>query len=127
MQASTSFDWQPPTKKFSLHLCPGILHHQPTMRATGPWTILLSQAGRYALGFPANNLHHNAKLTCQAFLQSYIHGQFLLRYEPEAVALYTSQGYETASSKRLMRATVLASDFAGEQAWELMFFMVILG
>jgi hypothetical protein len=34
--------------------------------------------------------------------------------EPDAVALLTSHGYETPSSKHLMRMTVLASDILSE-------------
>ncbi|XP_075264114.1 uncharacterized protein LOC142356005 [Convolutriloba macropyga] len=37
--------------------------------------------------------------------------QAISMLEPEAVALGTSHGYETESSKRLMRASVIASDF----------------
>ena len=43
-------------------------------------------------------------------MQSWLHGQILLRYEPEAVELIKSHGYETASSKRIMRLVVLLSD-----------------
>ncbi|KAH7442377.1 hypothetical protein KP509_03G085700 [Ceratopteris richardii] len=42
--------------------------------------------------------------------QSFFHGLVLDRFEPESVALHTSRGYETPSSKRLMRWTVLTSD-----------------
>jgi len=42
--------------------------------------------------------------------QSFIHGKWLQAFEPEAVALLHSHGYETASSKLLMRLTVLVSD-----------------
>ncbi|KAF5828838.1 ALG6, ALG8 glycosyltransferase family-domain-containing protein [Dunaliella salina] len=42
--------------------------------------------------------------------QSFIHGKWLQAFEPGAVALLRSHGYETASSKLLMRLTVLASD-----------------
>ncbi len=61
----------------------------------------------------AYRLMHKAPLTDTDHAQSYVHGQLLLRYEPQAIALGASNGYETPSSKRLMRATVLASDFAG--------------
>ncbi|KAJ9515807.1 hypothetical protein QJQ45_008647 [Haematococcus lacustris] len=44
--------------------------------------------------------------------QSWLHGQWLAAVEPKAVALTSSHGYESSSSKRVMRATVLASDLA---------------
>eukprot|EP00951_Prasinocladus_malaysianus_P048170 scaffold655430_cov70-Prasinocladus_malaysianus.AAC.1 len=37
--------------------------------------------------------------------QSWVYGKAISLVEPEAVALTTSRGYETASSKRLMRAS----------------------
>lgn len=42
--------------------------------------------------------------------QSLLHGLALNAIEPESVALHTSRGYETPSSKLLMRWTVLSSD-----------------
>eukprot|EP00250_Pteridium_aquilinum_P008093 c17665_g1_i1 orf=164-1666(+) len=42
--------------------------------------------------------------------QSLFHGLALNAFEPAAVALHTSRGYETPSSKLLMRWTVLTSD-----------------
>ncbi|GLJ43800.1 hypothetical protein SUGI_0911850 [Cryptomeria japonica] len=42
--------------------------------------------------------------------QSYVHGLALQALEPQSVALHTSRGYETPSSKLLMRWTVLSSD-----------------
>lgn len=39
-----------------------------------------------------------------------MHGQLIKQFEPQAVELYKSQGYETQSSKYLMRLTVLLSD-----------------
>lgn len=47
-------------------------------------------------------------------LQSWVHGQLIKQFEPEAVELYKSQGYETPSSKHLMRLTVLLSDVLSE-------------
>ncbi|KAJ9515793.1 hypothetical protein QJQ45_008688 [Haematococcus lacustris] len=44
--------------------------------------------------------------------QSWLHGHWLAAVEPKAVALTSSHGYESSSSKRVMRATVLASDLA---------------
>ncbi|KDD76692.1 ALG6, ALG8 glycosyltransferase, partial [Helicosporidium sp. ATCC 50920] len=43
--------------------------------------------------------------------QSWLHGRWMHRMEPESVALLSSRGYESASSKLLMRMTVLSSDF----------------
>ena len=45
-------------------------------------------------------------------LQSWAHGLFVRAFDPEAVALVTSRGYESAWSKTLLRGTVLASDLA---------------
>jgi alpha-1,3-glucosyltransferase len=45
--------------------------------------------------------------------QSWLCGKFIEYFEPKAVALKTSQGYETATSKLLMRITVLISDLLG--------------
>ena len=42
--------------------------------------------------------------------QSYAHGLLVRAFEPAAVELGTSVGYETESSKDLLRATVLVSD-----------------
>ena len=46
--------------------------------------------------------------------QSWAHGQMLLRLEPEAVQLVKSHGYETDSSKLVMRMTVILSDVLGK-------------
>ncbi len=46
-------------------------------------------------------------------MQSWLCGKVLEIWEPEAVALRTSWGYETHSSKVLMRWTVLAFDLLG--------------
>jgi alpha-1,3-glucosyltransferase len=43
-------------------------------------------------------------------MQSWLFGAALQRIEPSSVELHSSRGYETASSKLLMRLTVLASD-----------------
>lgn len=42
--------------------------------------------------------------------QSYIYGRLIGMVEPEAIALHSSRGYETASLKRSMRWSVLISD-----------------
>lgn len=44
--------------------------------------------------------------------QSWLHGRLVGWYEPAAVALHSSRGYESASSKLAMRWTVLLSDVA---------------
>lgn len=46
--------------------------------------------------------------------QSWLCGKFIEYFEPKAVALKTSLGYETASSKLLMRSTVIISDLLGK-------------
>lgn len=49
-------------------------------------------------------------------LQSWLYGKAIERLEPEAMALGDSHGYETASSKRLMRQSVMVSDLLGMSA-----------
>lgn len=45
--------------------------------------------------------------------QSYVTGAAVNVFEPEAVALCSSRGYESASSKRVMRWTVVLWDLLG--------------
>jgi alpha-1,3-glucosyltransferase len=45
--------------------------------------------------------------------QSWVTGHFMQHLEPASIALVASRGYETPSSKRLMRASVLAWDALG--------------
>ena len=45
--------------------------------------------------------------------QSWLYGKVIERFEPEAVALHSSRGYETSFSKTLMRWSVVASDILG--------------
>lgn len=47
-------------------------------------------------------------------LQSWVHGQVLQHFDPQAVELFQSHGYESASSKKVMRASVLVSDMLCE-------------
>jgi hypothetical protein len=47
-------------------------------------------------------------------LQSYVHGLFVRHFDPAAVALHTSRGYETYFSKQLLRWTVILSDLLSE-------------
>ncbi|KAH9309119.1 hypothetical protein KI387_037030, partial [Taxus chinensis] len=42
--------------------------------------------------------------------QSYVHGLGVQAFEPQSLALHASRGYETPTSKLLMRWTVLSSD-----------------
>lgn len=46
--------------------------------------------------------------------QSWLTGLLMHYWEPASVALVSSRGYETPSSKRLMRASVLVWDAVGE-------------
>ena len=46
--------------------------------------------------------------------QSWLFGKVIEHYEPEAVALGTSRGYETPSSKTLLRWSAVAADVLGE-------------
>lgn len=48
-------------------------------------------------------------------LQSWLCGKILEYMDPAAVALGSSRGYESASSKRVMRLTVLAADLIGKK------------
>ncbi len=45
--------------------------------------------------------------------QSWLCGLFMRAWEPASVALGSSRGYETPSSKLLMRATVIVADILG--------------
>lgn len=56
---------------------------------------------------PNTTQHHT---TPQHTTQSWIHGKFVGAFEPAAVALDSSRGYETPSSKVLLRWTVVLSD-----------------
>ncbi|GBF98480.1 sucrose synthase [Raphidocelis subcapitata] len=51
-------------------------------------------------------------LTGDAAAVSWLHGRLVSAFEPQAVALGTSAGYETPSSKALLRWTVVLSDAA---------------
>ena len=46
-------------------------------------------------------------------MQSWLFGKAINALDPDAVALHTSQGYETQHSKFLMRLSVVASDLLG--------------
>ena len=46
-------------------------------------------------------------------MQSWLFGKAFNVLDPDAVALHTSQGYETQHSKFLMRLSVIASDLLG--------------
>eukprot|EP00882_Tetradesmus_deserticola_P034056 GHRQ01038960.1.p2 GENE.GHRQ01038960.1~~GHRQ01038960.1.p2 ORF type:complete len:127 (+),score=20.37 GHRQ01038960.1:496-876(+) len=46
--------------------------------------------------------------------QSFVHGQFVKRFDPAAVALHSSRGYESYYSKQLLRWTVILSDVLSE-------------
>jgi hypothetical protein len=61
-----------------------------------------------APGPPPGCLHGPAPL------QSWVCGVALRAVEPEAVELVKSHGYETASSKIVMRWTVIAADLLGK-------------
>ena len=50
-------------------------------------------------------------------LQSWLYGKAFERYEPEAVALGKSHGYESADSKRFMRHSVIVADLLGEASF----------
>lgn len=49
--------------------------------------------------------------------QSWVCGKLIGAVEPMAMMLGSSRGYETPSSKLLMRLTVLLSDLLCESAW----------
>lgn len=46
-------------------------------------------------------------------MQSWLFGKAIQALDADAVALHTSQGYETQHSKFLMRLSVIASDLLG--------------
>ena len=48
-------------------------------------------------------------------LQSWLYGKVIQAWEPDAVALHSSRGFENSSSKLLMRLSVIASDLMGER------------
>jgi hypothetical protein len=51
--------------------------------------------------------------------QSFVHGLFVRQFDPAAVALHTSRGYETYFSKQLLRWTVILSDLLSKHTgWE---------
>ena len=50
-------------------------------------------------------------------LQSWLYGKAIEHFEPAALALSESHGYENSSSKHLMRLSVLASDIIGKCAF----------
>jgi len=49
-------------------------------------------------------------------LQSWLYGKAIQYVEPDAIALHTSHGYETHTSKTLMRWSVVVSDVLGAVA-----------
>jgi alpha-1,3-glucosyltransferase len=67
---------------------------------------------------PANNLSYwGLDYPPLSGYQSWLCGKFIEYFEPKAVALKTSQGYETDSSKLLMRTTVVISDLLGKHTF----------
>lgn len=63
-------------------------------------------------GAPSCPAHHLAPCPWPASCQSWLCGRYVAAFEPEAVQLVASRGYESRSSKRLLRQTVLAADVA---------------
>ena len=61
-------------------------------------------------GMPAERV--TSRMLC-AVLQSWLYGKAIEHFEPEAVALGSSRGYETPASKTLLRWSVVASDVLG--------------
>ena len=53
-------------------------------------------------------------------MQSWVYGKAIQLFEPGAIALFTSRGYEMPSSKTLMRWSVVISDILGMYAFPLM-------
>jgi hypothetical protein len=51
-------------------------------------------------------------------LQSWVHGKFMQFFDPAAVELTASRGYESYKSKYLMRWTVVLSDILSK--WEFL-------
>ena len=57
-------------------------------------------------------LYRTAGFVSAPTLQSWLAGKYVAAFEPEALALVSSRGYESPSSKMLLRQTVLAADAA---------------
>ena len=72
-------------------------------------------------------VHHTTECvvlsSCQPrpcwILQSWLVGKAIQWFDPDAVALHTSQGYETRYSKLLLRLSVIASDVLGKPILKL--------
>ena len=100
----------------------GTLRQSTIILATGAWIIRLSAHTRcstFALHWLSEC--RISLLTMPIFpgdvLQSWLYGKAFERYEPEAVALGKSHGYESADSKRFMRHSVLVADLLGEDSF----------
>ena len=86
-----------------------------TIWSTGVWTIPRSVLTRQALRCMAVACCSLQCVTTINFLlQSWLCGKVIGRFDPAAVALNSSSGYETPFSKSLMRWTVIAADILGE-------------
>ena len=66
------------------------------------------------LGTPHGSLLAKPVTHAMWGMQSWLYGKVIEHLEPEAVALGTSRGYETSSSKTFLRWSVVASDVLGE-------------
>lgn len=84
-----------------------MIRAQPIHSRLAPQPIM--HTSQHAL--PTSRLEAQWPL-CQHHLQSWLHGKMVRAAEPEAVALGTSRGYETPTSKALLRWTVVLSDIA---------------
>ena len=63
---------------------------------------------------------HAARAKSQLWhMQSWLYGKVIQAWEPEAVALHSSRGFENSFSKLLMRLSVIASDLMGESQHSL--------
>ena len=99
--------------------------HQ-TIYPIGDLITLHYQAIKYVLV----NVFHVARfqtlLTRAYTLQSWICGKIIQLFDPEAIALVSSKGYETPLSKFLMRMTVVIADVLGTTVSILRFLCIAL-
>ena len=91
-----------------------MLDHTHADRAFLPQELALhTPPSEWYITTPRNNLSYwGLDYPPLSGYQSWLCGKAVAAVEPAAVALGTSHGYETPSSKRLLRATVLAFDVA---------------
>jgi len=122
--------------RLHLHPCAGTPRRCTTTPRIGRWTTLRCRATRCCCWlFLVSLLPQREPVLCTllqvcrasctasgckpsavhtpACAQSFLHGKWVQAQEPAAVALGSSRGHETPTSKLAMRLTVVASDLLG--------------